>query len=401
MKQHTPHSLWLGALASGALALIFFPASSTAQDVTLDAPDVTFPESYSFIQTVREMPDGRVLWADPLGQALVLGDLDAAIADTLGRVGEGPAEYRQPDAVWALPGDSTLLVDLGNGRLTVLGPDLSFGETSPIGQGRPGPGMIMALPRAIDGQGTVYVAGRAAMGPGGGGELPDSAPVLRYDRATMTVDTAAMVKTEGRTVSRSGGAGNQQVSIGIVPLSGSDGWTVDANGRIGIARMGDYHFEWIGSDGSVVAGAPVEVDAVRIGRAEKEEWDRDRERSGGGLAISIGINNGVARMSFQRGGQGQGGGDDDLDQYEWPDRKPAFYGNGIVVDTSGRAWVRRHLDAGEAPMFDVFGTDAEHVATVQFPANRRLVGFGDGALYAVYMDDFDLNYLERYAMPAL
>ncbi len=400
MRQERQHLRAWTSAALGTLGLAMIVAPATAQDVVLEEPDVVFPESYSFIQTVREMPDGRVLWADPLGQALVVGDLDGATADTLGRVGEGPAEYRQPDAVWALPGDSTLLVDLGNGRLTVLDPALEFGETQPIGQGNPGPGMIMALPSAVDASGMVYIPGRAGMRPGMT-EMPDSAPVLRYDRASQTVDTVAMVKTEGRTVSRSGGSGNQQVSIGIIPLSGADGWTVDANGRIGIARLGDYHFEWIAPNGTVTAGAPVDVDGVRIGQAEKEEWDRDRERTGGGLAISIGINNGVAQMSFQRGGQGPGGGDTDLDQYDWPDRKPAFYDGGIEVDMSGRAWVRRHLDAGEAPLYDVFGTDAEHTAAVQLPPNRRLVGFGDGVIYVVYMDDFDLNYLERYEMPAL
>ena len=139
--------------------------------------------------------------------------------------------------------------------------------------------------------------------------------------------------------------------------------------------------------------------SVRIRQAEKEEWSQDRSRSGGGLSISVGINNGVAQMAFQRGGGGPGGDDDDLDQYDWPDSKPAFYATGLQVDPSGRAWVRRHLDAGEAPLFDIFGTDAQHVGTVQLPANRRVVGFGFGTLYAVYMDEFDLNYLERYAMP--
>lgn len=386
-----------GVMAVG-FAILAAPAPSAAQPVELSAPDAVSPESYGLIQTVRELRDGRVVWADPLGQALVVGDLDHATADTLGRIGQGPAEYRQPDAVWPLPGDSTLLVDLGNGRLTVLDSGLSFGAAAPIGQGRPGPGMILALPRATDADGFLYVAGRAAPRPGGG-ELPDSAPVLRLDRADWSVDTVAMVRTERVVVSTSGAAGAQRVSLSLVPLSGADGWTVDPGGRVGIARVEDYHFEWIGPDGTVTAGSPVEVEPVRIAQAEKEEWARDGARSGGGLSVSMSMDGGGAQMAFRRGGgrPGEAG----LDQYEWPERKPPFYNEGLRVDGQGRAWVRRHVEAGEPPLYDVFGPDAAHLGSVRLPADRRLVGFGAGRLYAVYMDEFDLNTLERYALPAL
>ena len=369
--------------------------SLAAQTVDLTEPTTRFPESYSFIQTVRELPDGRVMWADPLGQALVIGDLDAATADTLGRVGQGPQEYRQPDSVWPLPGGGTLMVDLGNGRLTEIGPDGAFGDTSPISQGQPGPGMTIAIPNGIDAGGRIYINGRPMPGPGGA--MADSGAVTRLDRSTSAIDTVAMIKMPERTISRSGGAGNQQMSIQIVPLSPADGWTVSPDGRIGVVRSGDYHFEWIDADGSVVAGAPVDYDPVRIRRAEKEEWDRDRQRSGGGLSISMSIENGVAQASFGRGGRG---GDTDLDQYEWPDRKPGFYASGIFVDTAGNAWVRRHREAGDRPLYDVFDARANHAGSVELPANTRIVGFGDGALYAVYMDEFDLNYLERFELPS-
>ena len=89
------------------------------------------------VQTVRELPDGRVLVADPLGQVLVAIDMGAGTADTIGRRGAGPGEYDQPDAVSPLSGDSTLLVDLGNGRRSILGPDLLQGATIPLAFGYP------------------------------------------------------------------------------------------------------------------------------------------------------------------------------------------------------------------------------------------------------------------------
>ena len=125
--------------------------------VRLGEPEAVFPEPFAVVSTVREFEDGRVLVADPLGQIVVRLDLDAGTADTIGAVGEGPDEYRQPDAVWPLPGGRTLLVDLGNGRLTELTPELRFGETRPFAMGNPGGGgMLMVLPQAVDDRGRVY-----------------------------------------------------------------------------------------------------------------------------------------------------------------------------------------------------------------------------------------------------
>ena len=93
---------------------------AAAQQATALIADAAFPESFSTVRGLIEMPDGRLLISDGLGQALMMVDLDAATADTIGRVGGGPEEYRMPDALFRLPGDSILLVDLGNGRLTVL-----------------------------------------------------------------------------------------------------------------------------------------------------------------------------------------------------------------------------------------------------------------------------------------
>ena len=95
-------------------ALLAGPGASVAAaqvaEQKLTEPEATFPEGFAFVQRVRELTDGRVLVADPLGQVLLIVNLAAGTADTLGGVGQGPEEYRQPDAVWALPGDSTLLV---------------------------------------------------------------------------------------------------------------------------------------------------------------------------------------------------------------------------------------------------------------------------------------------------
>lgn len=360
----------------------------------LGAPVATFPEDFGSIQTVRELPDGRVLVADPLGNALYVVDMEAGSRMVLGAEGQGPGEYSQPDAVWPLPGDSTLLIDLGNGRMSAIGADLSFGPTSPLSTGDPRSGMVVAIPQGVDGRGNVY-----ARSMGGMGSLPDSGAILRVDRGSMAVDTVASFKLEDRRRTTSGSAGNQNVQISAIPLSLQDAWGVAADGSVVVARSGDYRVEWFSPDGSVVEGPPIPYESVSIGTAEKEEWVVDSRRAGGGIGISVMVDNGRMQMSFSRGA----GGSDrpEIEQYDWPLEKPPFYSDRIQVDPFGRAWIRRHVEAGEDATYDLFDSTGSRVETVEIPADRRLVGFGAEAVYVVAFDELDLSYLERYVLPPM
>ena len=360
----------------------------------LAQPEVTHPEGFALVQQVRELADGRVVIADPLGQVLLIADLKSGKADTLGRVGQGPEEYRQPDAVYALPGDSTLLVDLGNARLTVLDPDGRFGKTMPMTQGSPGPGggLLIVIPRGVDSQGRVYfqpIGGGMARG------FPDSAAVVRLDRQTGVMDTLVQVKLPEVRQTRAGGPGNQNVSISMLPLSPQDAWAVAPDGRIAVARSSDYHVEWVSPDGQVTSGTSVDHKPIKVERADKEEW---AESMGNGVRIGIAVSDGDRRVTLGRGG---GSGDPDIDNLDWPETKPAFVANGVLVTPEGDMWVRRHVPAGEPVRFDVFGQDAELKGAVTLPAGRRVVGFGRSTVYATRTDDLGLQWLERYRRSAM
>jgi hypothetical protein len=357
--------------------------------------DARFPEAFGLVSTVRELGDGRVLIADPLGQALMVVDMTSGTADTIGRVGPGPGEYRQPDLVLPLPGDSTLIADLGNGRLVVLGPDLSFGETFPIAQGEPsGPGlggMNIILPRATDSRGRVYFQALGMM-MRPGGQLPDSGAVMRWDRSTGAIETVARVKLQERTVETSGSGRNQNVRLRQIPLSPEDAWAVSWDGRVAAARSGGYYLEWTEPERGTVRGDDVIYEPVPIGRGEQEAY-LDRAAATG-LSISADITNGVQQMSFGRGG-GRGG-DPDVNDYDWPDVMPAFASNGVRVTPEGDAWVRRSTSAGDPPVYDVFGEDGQLKERVLLPRGREVVGFGLEHVYAAQRDEFDLIWLERY-----
>jgi hypothetical protein len=393
-----PSRRWaMPAFLAAALLVTLAPmASAQVQETSLVTPVATFPEAFSNVGGLLERPDGQVLVADGLGQALMLLDLAAGRADTIGRTGAGPEEYRQPDGIFALPGDSILLVDLGNGRLTAIGPDFGFGETWPIAQGSMGMrggSMTMRLPRATDAEGRVYFQGRAAMRPGS--PLPDSAYMVRWDRATEAVDTLGLVKEQERTMRSSGGPNNQNISISPVPMSPQDGWAAAGDGRLGVVRSAGYYVEWIQNDGRVVRGPENEYRSSRVRHADKVAYMNRMQRNALGMEVTN--VNGSMTTSFRRGIRG-GSDEPEVDGLDWPNALPAFQAGGVFVATNGDLWVERYASAGTAPVYDVFDENAVLVRRLTLPEGRTVVGFGNGSVYLARIDEFDLQWLEKYSL---
>src|SRR3990167_679771 len=102
-------------LAAGLVLSFSLATTAAAQQVPetrLTKADATFPVEFSSITGLLELPDGRVLMTDGIDQTLLRINLTTRKADTLGRVGQGPGEYKLPDAVFSLAGGRVLLTDL-------------------------------------------------------------------------------------------------------------------------------------------------------------------------------------------------------------------------------------------------------------------------------------------------
>ena len=368
------------------------PGAGGSEKAAVLELDAAYPEPFSYLSGVRELPDGRVLTADPLSQVLLRVDLDAGTADTLGGVGGGPQEYEQPDRVFPLPGDSSLLVDLGKTYLTVVGPEgeLHGGMSMalPTADGRPS----LILPRAVDGAGNLYFRPMASLGEG----PPDSIAIVRHHRDTELQDTVAMAWQTAPTVSRSGGS----VRVSLPRMVPNDDWAVGRDGRVAVIRANGYYVEWHLPDGTVVTGPETPYEARPISRADKEA-DLE-ESSGGGLSVMVSRStSGATSMRMSRGRMGGGGEEPTVEEQEWGELFPPFQDEGSVVSPSNEVWVLRWLPADRPPEMDVFGPDGVRRGTVRIPPDTRLIGFGEGpggedVAYLVRTDDVDLQWLERY-----
>ena len=361
--------------------------AQTVPERRLTTPDAKLAHEFSAINGLRELADGRVMVADGIDEVVLRVDMKTGRADTLGRVGQGPGEYKNPDALYALPNGGTLLVDLGNGRLNFLAADGKYLESTPIAQGN-GPNISIVIPRAVDAQGRIYYQ-PAIGGPRGG--IPDSATVVRWDRTRARYDSVARVKLPAMNTQSSGDANSQRMVQRPRPFPAQDSWNVGPDGRVVIARASQYRVDWVGPAG-VTRGRAVAFTPVAIRDADKREWVADQAN---GLRVNMENRNGQISMAFSRGGR-EDADEEAIASTEWPTTKPAFGAGGVWVTPEGEAWVERSVPAGSPRVMDVFSASGILKERIVLPAGRRVAGFGRGVVYLRAANESDLQLLERY-----
>ena len=368
------------------------PLVAQAPVTRLANPTARLKHEFSAISGFRELADGRVLVSDGIDETVLRIDLRTGKMDTLARSGSGPGEYKSPDLLFETPAGGTLLVDLGNARLSFYDAALKYKESMPIAKGEPGRGMMMVMPQGVDAQGRLYMQ---AIMRGAEGGRSDSGAVLRYDRVKGAADTVAKLRMGEVTVTSAGGPNNRSMSMQPVPLSPEDRWGVGADGRIAIARAANYALEWVGGGKPAVKGPANPFTPVPIRDADKKEYIED---GASGLSIMVQNDNGRMSVRMGRGGPRQAERDDAerIKSLKWPATKPAA--RNVVVSPSGEAWVERYVAAGTPREYDVFGADGKLVRRVVLPAGRRLVGFGKGVVYLKETTADELSFLEQYKL---
>jgi hypothetical protein len=349
--------------------------------VELSKAEASLSEPFSSVAGLRELSDGRLIVSDRLEVALRMVDLDGGRIQEIGHEGSGPGEYRMPDDLYALPGDSTLLVDFGNMRLTVIEPDGTLGES--FGMMRP-EGFLL-FPRGVDAEGRLYLDLSNVMSMRPGESLPDSFAVVSFDRATGAIDTIAQLPRPEIAQVQSRGGGASFSGHGVRPFEVADDWSVAPDGRVALAWGGTYRLEWRSESGPPVVGPAVVYEPVKVTQADKEAW-ADRMSSASMMAISTDGGRGRT-VTMPR---------PDVDELDWPEVKPPFGRNAVSVTPEGEAWVRRYVRSGDPETYDVFDASGRRVRQVVLPEDRTLVGFGRGVLYVAHVDENDLQWLERY-----
>ena len=387
-----------------ATALVAFATPALAQNVptrTLSKPDAEYSEPFTQVTGVRELKDGRLIVIDPRDKTVQVVDMARGTATKLGREGSGPGEYGIPMRLMALPGDTTAISDMLNNRLLLIHPNATVGgfvdlNVPPPSGGRgDGRGMVMIggnMPTMSDAKGRMYYQGPPFRMTDTGPQSADSVPMIRWDRRSGKRDTLAWLSlpASANQVTSSGGRGNQQVRIrmgGGPPFTGADQMLVAPDGRVAIVHHDPYSVDFVSGTGQRTRGAPIRYDRQRISEGHKAEW-REAQKTATGLMIT----NDNGRRSATIGPAGV-----QQDPEVWGgDYMPPFLQQALSFSNDGFLWVRRTGPAGQPPTFDVIDRAGKVVQRVVLPKRSRLVGFGNGAVYTVRLDEDDLQYLQKH-----
>jgi hypothetical protein len=388
------------------LALAFLVASPVCafaqRSVVLSKPDAEFGEPFSAITGVRPLGDGRVLVTDNKDKVVQIIDFKGGVA-RIGREGSGPGEYLTPNAIAALPGDSSAIWDGANHRYLMISPEgkpvREFRLDPTAGIGPSGYGAFAAtLPRGVDARGNIYFQGSPITRTANGSAPAESIPVIRFDRARQRPDTVAHVRpAKGNATVTPGPDGRgMNVSNGMAnPLLPLDEWVVLPDGRVAVVRGEPYRIDFYVAGAIKSSGPRVVHQNVPVDDAVKRMVTEQRRRQLQGSVPRMSPTGNVSTMQSE-------GMKRFMNLEPWPAYLPAFTRDAAIVRPMGEAgqiWVlRTKRSEAEAPAYDVFDATGRVVARVQLPANTRVIAFGAGVVYVIRVDDDDLQYLQRYQL---
>ena len=350
----------------------------------VDRPDGALSASFSLIRSVRELADGRVLVTDWIDEKLLVADFAGQTTTQLGRLGAGPKEYRLPGRLVALPGDTTLLIDVGNQRLTVVDPGPAIiGTLAP-----PGELPFQVSPRGVDRAGGLYYSIPNWTKPGAAPD--DSVDIARWDRRSKTVAIVAKIRGSTPPPER---PDRRSVGIPFVMYAPSDAWGTLADGSLYLLRSPDYHLEVVSPAGPRLHGpshryqtrpvtAADRTAAVRAFLATAPMSGRGPGGHMGHTPASFLADSAVRRMVANN---------------SFAQAMPYFDPDGVWPLPTGGLLVRRTSGA-EPVVFDRLDDRGHLIERLTLPSKRSLVGVGSRHLYLVTTDEDGLQRLERYPL---
>jgi hypothetical protein len=408
-------------------------------------------DSLSAVTTAVEVAGGRIyvndiinhrvlLYDSTLGSATVVADSDPASPNAYGARPGTLMPFHHDSALFITPASLSMLVLSPAGqiaRVMAMPPSGGGGIPALIGSifGTPGfdtqGRLVYFSPIRMQMRGPPPSDGPFAMDP------PDSAYVVRFNFATRTLDTAAVIHIpHSHTMLNRDDRGQMHIAITAFPPSTLDDWAVAADGRLAVVRGRDYHVDWLGSDGNWTSSPKMTFGWERLGDEQKaalidsmatvmqanmDSLPARMQRADGGTGNAAGgartethqaapgAGGGMVMVFSGPGGGGDGasgGGPPRSVQFnvptvvkaaaaEVPDYRPAFGQGSVRADRDGNLWVRTTTIVDGRPVYDIVNSRGELTDRVQLPQFRTIAGFGNGVVLLGVRDANGVMHLER------
>jgi hypothetical protein len=393
------------------------------------------------VSTVVGLPGGRLLVNDilkrrvllfdsTLTEVRVIADSTSSTANAYGRGAGGLLAYRGDSALFVDPPSMSMLVIAPNGEITrVMSAPRPEDVSALIGGPNGVPGFDasghLVYRQPVRPRFSTTSSGRPVP------EFPDSVPVVRFNLAARSLDTAAFFNVQKPDIRFSETAtGAMTISSSTNPLPTVDDWALLSDGTVAIVRGKDYSVEFVAADGSRTSSGKIPYEWQRLdddGKAAlldsvRAEMEKARQRAmeqmaagGGPVFVTGAAPAGAGDMVIIRGGAAggappaRGGGAAGrgeagrganiqmppinlVNADELPDYRPPFTAGSARGDLEGNLWVRTTSPVGnEGPIYFVINRQGQVIDRVQLPAGRLVVGFGAGGDVYLALRDADEN----------
>ena len=376
-------------------------------------------EPFKNVFGVRTLRDGQLLVNDGTRRQLIILNSRLELVRVLLDSAAVDGRSYGPRATTIIPflGDSTLFVDGPGLSLLVIDPNGQFARVMAAPKARDLP--ILTYSRSgSDARGNLVYVGEKPMPkplparagiPVVSAVTPDSAPLVRANFETRSVDTIGFINQPSTTFTNSVMDENRQMhsTKRINPMVTVDEWATLSDGSIAFVRGHDYHIDWLMPDGRKRSSAKLPFDWKRLtdkdkvalidsARAAEEKLLADRK-----LAVKE-----RERQTLDEKARGIVPSPDPTLEFvplkEIADYYPALRRGAARADEDNNLWIlpttSAQSNAGEL-IYDVVNNRGELTHRVRVPANRSIAGFGhDGVIYLMFRDDAGRWHLERTRM---
>ena len=382
----------------------------------LSAAEVTSVEPFQNIFGVRALRDGQLLVNDGLRRQLIVLDKQLQLARVLldSANAEGKSYGRRASTIIPYLGDSTLFVDGPGLSLMVIDPNGQFARVMAAPNSRDLP-ILTYSPSGVDAKGNLIYPGNrstnsyAPVVPGQPAkpiQRSDSAPIVRANFETRTVDTVgrAMSPSTFFTSSVQLGNGMMKVTKRINPMTTVDEWAVLSDGSIAFIRGQDYHIDWVMPDGSKRSTPKMPFDWKALSEGDKQALiDSSRAAEEKALADKKLAQKNRNGANLDDTPRGTAPSLDPIFEFvpltDIADYYPAIRYGAAKADAENNVWILPTVSAqsksGEL-IYDVVNNQGQLIYRVRIPVNRSIAGFGpNGTVYLMYRDDAKVWHLER------
>src|SRR5687767_209958 len=360
------------ALTAVATAVAFQQAPRA---ITLRPADATLGEPFTSIHSIRELADGRVLISDySPDNRVVVADLLSGRVRRVGNVGAGPREYRQAGRLFALPGDSTLLIDSPDrGRWWLLMHHDSIVRNVPPDS--PALRVVGGSPAGVDDRGRVLGVRSAGSEKLDHNRIRLQLIALVGERNSARADTIARLRGDEYQITQVGT--RERPFWNQIQLSGSvaDQAMLFPDGWIAVVRVQPYRVEWRNSSGTWIRGPEVPWEWPPADAKEKAAAFERLKRRIGDRAKA--------------------------DDRPWTDRlAPVRTNNSMIAAPDGKLFVLRAQWSKEPDTrYDVFDRTGQRIGQLALPDSERVVGFGPRTVYISVRDADGFHTLRRHPWP--